>query len=244
MLDTELLLGAGPGSGGAAGDGDEAGAGRAAAAGDPVLVLMHGRGADRADLAPLRRWFPDDVAIVLARAPFEAARWGYGPGWAWYLYEGEDRPEAESFRRSQAELESLVAGLGEVMGVPPGPVFLGGFSQGGTMSLGYALRRPTDIAGVLNFSGFVPDHPDVPGSGRAPSPPPAGPARRPATAPPVFWGHGTMDPAIPFAMAVRGRQRLRNAGVPLEARDYPMGHGISPEELKDARSWLEGVLGR
>ena len=219
MLETRLLLAGGPA------------AGVAAPPRSPVLVLMHGRGADPSDLAPLRRWFPDDVAIVLARAPFEAARWGYGPGWAWYLYEGEDRPEAESFRRSQQELQALVEGLDDVLGADPGPLFLGGFSQGGTMSLGYALRRPGEVAGVVNFSGFVPSHPDVPVA-----PVPGGP--------PVFWGHGTADPAIPFDMARRGRDRLRAAGLDVEARDYPMGHGISPDELRDVARWMGGVLER
>ena len=219
MLETQLLLSDGPAGG------------VAAPPRSPVLVLMHGRGADPSDLAPLRRWFPDHVAIVLARAPFEAARWGYGPGWAWYLYDGDDRPEVESFRRSQQELEALVEGMEGVVGAEPGPLFLGGFSQGGTMSLGYALRRPTEVVGVVNFSGFVPSHPDVPLA-----PVPGGP--------PVFWGHGTADSSIPFDMARRGRERLRTAGLQVDGRDYPMGHGISPDELRDVARWMGGVLAR
>ena len=198
--------------------------------GAPVVVLMHGRGADPSDLAGLRSWFPDDVAVVLPRAPFPGSQWGYGPGWAWYRYEGGDRPEAESFRLAQSELEDLVEGLSELLGREVGPVVLGGFSQGGTMSLGYALRKPDAVAGVLNFSGFVPDHPDVEiGPGTA-----AG-AR-------IFWGHGLHDPAIPFSMAEAGRARLREAEVVLEAHDYPMPHGIIPDELRDAAAWLERIL--
>ncbi|HSH45126.1 MAG TPA: hypothetical protein VK966_04690, partial [Longimicrobiales bacterium] len=102
-------------------------------------------------------------------------------------------------------------------------------SQGGTMSLGRALRRPEGLMGVLNFSGFVPDHPDVPLEG----------ARN---APPVFWGHGTSDPAIPFELAAAGRDRLREHGAELEFREYSMGHGILPQELADARAWIERIL--
>ena len=190
------------------------------AAGDaPVLVLMHGRGADIDDLAPLRRWLPSAVTIVLARAPFEAAPWGYGPGRAWYRYIGDDRPEPESFRTAQEELETLVDGLGALLGADPRAVILGGFSQGGTMSLGYALRRPGDIAGVINLSGFVPSHPDATGDAAL-------------AGFPVFWGHGTLDPAIPFVLAEKGRARLRAAGARLLARDYEMAHAISPDELR------------
>jgi phospholipase/carboxylesterase len=53
-----------------------------------------------------------------------------------------------------------------------------------------------------------------------------------------FWGHGTADPAIPFAMGQEGRAALRAAGAALETRDYPIGHGISPEEAADVRAWI------
>ena len=198
--------------------------------GAPVLVLMHGRGADPSDLAGLRTWFPDTISVVLPRAPFAGAEWGYGPGWAWYRYEGGDRPEVESYRTAQSELESLVEGLPDLLGREPGPVVLGGFSQGGTMSLGYSLRKPGIVAGVLNFSGFVPDHPDVDVTSET------------AHGTPIFWGHGLHDPAIPFSMAEAGRARLREAGAALDARDYPMPHGIIPDELRDATAWLERVL--
>ena len=59
-----------------------------------------------------------------------------------------------------------------------------------------------------------------------------------------WWGHGTRDPAVVYdPLAVRGREALRQAGADLEARDYPMGHGIIPAELEDAVAWLRRVLG-
>jgi phospholipase/carboxylesterase len=198
--------------------------------GTPVVVLMHGRGADASDLAGLRSWMPDQVSLVLPRAPFPGAPWGYGPGWAWYRYAGDDRPEAESFRTAQAALDDLLAELPSRLGYQPGPVLLGGFSQGGTMSIGRALRRPGQVAGALNFSGFVPTHPDVPVTSES------------VRGTPIFWGHGTQDPAIPFTLAERGRKALLDAGAELEAYDYAMGHSISPEELRDAVGWMERVL--
>jgi phospholipase/carboxylesterase len=99
------------------------------------------------------------------------------------------------------------------------------------MAIGHALRHPGAVPGVLNFSGFVPSHPDV--------------EVRPDTVADTafWWGHGTYDPAVVFdPLAVRGRAALREAGANLETRDYPMGHGIVPEELDDAVGWLAGVL--
>ncbi|MFW6205870.1 MAG: alpha/beta hydrolase [Gemmatimonadota bacterium] len=203
----------------------------AAGDGTPVVLLMHGRGADLDDLVPLATAFPDRYALVFPRAPHAGAPWGYGPGRAWYRYEGGDRPEAESFRLSQAALDELIEGLPSLLGFDPGAVIPGGFSQGGTMAMGWALRHPGIAPGVVNFSGFVASHPDI--------------EVTPATVADTgfWWGHGTRDPAVPFELAVRGREALREAGAILDARDYPMGHGISPDELSDAVAWLGALRG-
>ena len=105
----------------------------------------------------------------------------------------------------QAALNELVAGLPELLGFDPGPVVPGGFSQGGTMALGYALQNPGAVPAVLNFSGFVPSHPDVE----------VAPDTVAGTA--FWWGHGTEDPAVPHQLAVRGREALREAGARIES---------------------------
>lgn len=198
------------------------------AEGAPLIVLLHGRGSDERDLLGLAPGLPAGAMVVTPRAPFPGMPWGYGPGWAWYRFVGRNRPEPESFECSQEELGAFLEGIGAELPVRPGRVILGGFSQGGTMSLGYALRNPGAVERILNFSGFLADHPTVvatPESVRGTR---------------FFWGHGTADPSIPFDLAVEGRAILREAGAELEARDYPIGHGISPEELRDAGEWLGG----
>lgn len=198
--------------------------------GAPVVVLLHGRGASKEDLRVLRPHLPAGVIAVFPQAPFEAAPWGYGPGWAWYRYLGEDRPEPESFNASLDALDAWLTALPDALPVKPGPLALGGFSQGGTLSVAYALAHPGRAAAVLNFSGFLASHPRV-----RLAPESAAGAR-------FFWGHGTRDPNIPFALAERGRALLLGAGAALEARDYPIGHWIDPTELQDAMRWLEGAL--
>jgi phospholipase/carboxylesterase len=58
---------------------------------------------------------------------------------------------------------------------------------------------------------------------------------------PIFWGHGTGDPAIPFALAEKGRNRLRRAAAKLVARDYRIGHTIVPEEVDAAVAMVNGA---
>lgn len=198
--------------------------------GTPVVVLLHGRGSHKGDLMGLQPGLPPEAIVVTPQAPFSGAAWGYGGGWAWYRYLGGTTPEPETFLAGQAELEAFLAALPGLLPVRPGPVVLGGFSQGATSGLAYALRHPGTLAGVLVLSGFLADHPSV-----AASPETVGGT-------PVFWGHGLEDPMIAHATGAAGRAALRAAGATLEARDYPIGHWIEPGEVADVTAWLNGVF--
>lgn len=198
--------------------------------GAPLVVLLHGRGANERDLMGLLSRLPPEWIVVFPRATFSGTPWGYGPGWAWYRYLGDAKPEAESFTESLGALDSLLDALPEELGIEPGPLVLGGFSQGGTMSTAYALRHPGRAAMVLNFSGFLANHPEIDA------------ARDHASALRIFWGHGLTDAAIPHSIAQSGRAALREAGADLESRDYPIGHWIDPTELADAVEWVQAGL--
>lgn len=201
-----------------------------AADGAPLVVLLHGRGSDRFDLIGLADALAPGAVVVTPEAPHSGIPWGYGPGWAWYRFLGRNVPEPDSFERSQAELGTFLDRIRGELPVRTGPLVLGGFSQGGVMSMAYALRNPGAAPIVLNFSGFLADHPTV-----KPTPQSVAGTR-------FFWGHGTQDPQIPFTLAVEGRLLLDQAGADLTARDYPIGHGISPNEAEDARRWIDAAV--
>lgn len=190
--------------------------------GATVLVLLHGRGSHRGDLQALRPRLPSDAVLVTPQAPHPGHPWGYGPGWAWYRYLEEDRVDERSLKDSLTVLAGFLAALPDALGIQPGRIILGGFSQGGTTSLAYGLRSPDRVDAVVNFSGFLADSPLVPLDASR-----VGDLR-------IFWGHGLRDPSIPHVLAERGRGRLREAGIGLEARDYPIGHWIAPDEVRDA----------
>jgi phospholipase/carboxylesterase len=190
--------------------------------GATVAVLLHGRGSDEHDLMGLRPLLPPEWSLVTPRAPVPGSPWGYGPGHAWYRYLEEDRVVSETLAESLGLLDHFLGALPSALGFEPRRVVLGGFSQGGTTSLAYAVTHPRTVSAVFNFSGFLPSWVQLDESGSAP----------PDT--PIFWGHGTGDPAIPIALAEKGRARLRRAGARLVARDYRVGHWIAAEEVADA----------
>lgn len=199
--------------------------------GDPVLILLHGRGSDMGDLQGLASVLPPRGTLVTPQAPHSGWPWGYGPGWAWYRYLGQGRVDRVPMDQSLEALENFMEGLSEILGFRPGPLVLGGFSQGGTTSLAYALTHPGTVAGVVNLSGFLVN--------RESFPEPLDPLRDT----PLFWAHGTEDPAVPFPLAVEGRRRLRQADIPVESWDYPIGHWVSPQEMEDLKKWLEASIG-
>lgn len=194
--------------------------------GSPVLVLLHGRGSHMGDLQGLARILPPGSSLLTPQAPHPGGPWGYGPGWAWYRYMGEDRAEPESLRASLDAVDGFLEALPQVLGFEPGPLVLGGFSQGGTTSLAYGLTHPGRVSGIVNLSGFLVSREtlDLGLEGLQEKP--------------VFWAHGTQDPAVPFHLALRGWDRLRSAGIEVEAREYPQGHWVGAEEMDDLEGWM------
>ena len=200
--------------------------------GGPLIVLLHGRGSDERDLASLGKMLDGRATVASLRAPFPGAPWGYGGGWAWYRFLGGTTPEPESFKAGQARLDATLEGLDHRLGVPGAPLIIGGFSQGGTTSLAWALRHPGRAAGVLVFSGFLADHPDTT------------PTRESVAGTPIWWGHGTDDGAVPFGLAESGWSELEAVEASLSRHRYEgMGHQIIQPELEDARAFVKQVLG-
>lgn len=194
-----------------------------------LAILLHGRGSNMNDLQSLVPALPESWLVVTPQAPHEGRQWGYGPGWAWYRYVAEDRMLEEPFDESLGLLDAFLDEIPSRLGIQPSRTVLGGFSQGGTMSLAYALTRPGRIHTAWNLSGFLAGHLDLSAIGAGPD------------STPVYWGHGLHDPAIPFALAVRGRDRLRRARVPTTTGDFAIGHWIVPEEVQAAVDLVENA---
>lgn len=206
----------------------ELGGPREASEGGPIAVLLHGRGSDERDLQGLSSLVPADWTLVTPRAPHPAGPWGYGPGWAWYQHVRENQVAPETIDASLRALDDFLDQLPSILDREPGPIILGGFSQGGTISLSYSLSRPGRVAAALDFSGFLEASADLSNA---------------SVAPPIFWGHGLMDPAVSHTLAISGRARLAEAGIEFTARDYAIGHWIVPEEIDEAAEMVRLAIG-
>jgi phospholipase/carboxylesterase len=200
------------------------------AAGEPegALVLLHGRGADEADLFPLLDALDPErrFAGATPRGPLSLP-----PGGAhWYALGGIGTPEPTTFRTSYAELSEWLEGFLAEQEIGFDRLVLGGFSQGGVMSyaLGLGRGRPRPAA-LTVFSSFVPN---VEEFELDLSPP----------LPPVAIGHGTLDPVIGVEWGRQARALLEAAGAEVLYRESPMFHQIDPGFVAEVAAWLERVI--
>ncbi|MBN9605836.1 MAG: dienelactone hydrolase family protein [Actinomycetales bacterium] len=192
-------------------------------AGRPLLVLLHGLGADENDLMGLAPALPPEFVLAAVRAPL---RWV--PGRAWFEPDWS-RPLEESVAPAGRAADALANWVAAHRAGHPA-VGLLGFSQGAMISA-LALRRHPELAdfAVLLSGGLFPR--DEAGDGQLA-------ARRT----PVFLGYGEADPVVPAAMFVLSAAKLPTLAA-AEVHAYPgLAHGISERELHDVAAFLAARL--
>ena len=193
---------------------------------DRLLLLVHGKGADEHDLAPLISHIDPEgrFLTVLPRAPLP-----FMGGWQWYETDGIPRGGPQLIPSVDA-LDDLLDESCAEHGFDRAQAIVAGFSQGCAVSLALGLRRSdrTRPAGLLGMSGFLPDR--------------EGLEYDFSGAPPVFIQHGTADPLISVDHGRRTAARLGAEGVPVVYREYPMAHQVTQESMQDAMAWLALVL--
>jgi len=203
------------------------------------VIWMHGLGADGhdfVDVVPeLRLPARPGVRFVFPHAPMRPVTINGGSVMrAWYDIrddQGQRREDPAGVRASQKAIEVLIQREKE-RGVPAAAIVLAGFSQGGAIALHTGLRHGERLAGVLALSCSLPLADALAAE--------SAPANRDV---PIFMAHGTHDPMIPMARALRAREVLTGLGYHVEWHEYPMPHAVCAQEIADISAWLGTVLG-
>jgi phospholipase/carboxylesterase len=204
-----------------------------------AVIWLHGLGADGHDFEPIvpELGLPDSLPVrfVFPHAPMQPVTINGGMVMrAWfdvYDLDGTRQPDESGVRASQAAVEGLIA-REKTRGIPTSRLVLAGFSQGGAIALHTGLRHPERLAGIMALSTYLPLANTLAAEASA--------ANRDV---PIFMAHGLYDPLIPIERAQASKQQLEAAGYPVEWREYPMEHAVSPQEIADVSSWLRRVLG-
>ncbi len=54
----------------------------------------------------------------------------------------------------------------------------------------------------------------------------------------IFASHGTVDQVIPVEWARKTIPVIENLGIQIVFKEYPVGHGVAPQNFFDFRNWL------
>jgi phospholipase/carboxylesterase len=195
----------------------------------PVIVCLHGRGADMRDLAGLAPGIDrSGYLYICPNAPVTIA---IGPGYtgqAWYEPGGNPSPAA--MQAALTALDGVIRDVFSLYQVAPGQAILLGFSQGGAMTYRYGMLRPEMFAGLVILSGALRNPEAIL---------PQLPTRRDQR---IFIAHGTDDAVVPVELGRNASDFLTAQGYQPLYREYPMAHEITPEVLDDLTPWIHGVL--
>ncbi len=155
------------------------------------------------------------------------------PGWydiSDFSSDLANRAEDETgITRSQSLFHNLIADEVKA-GIPSERIVLGGFSQGGAMSLLAGVTCPTKLGGIFGLSCYL----LLAGKIRE-----MVPAENPNKETPIFMGHGEADPLVRFEWGKSTAEKLKGWGWDVTLKSYPgLPHSASPEEIDDLEKWL------
>jgi phospholipase/carboxylesterase len=204
---------------------------------DACVIWLHGLGADKYDFLPVAEALQESLLstrFVLPQAPTRAVtvNGGYAmPSW----YDILAMNPARAINREQLDesAEGLVRLIEEqrASGIDASRIFLAGFSQGGAVVLHTAfLQWQGPLGGVLALSTYAPTFSDE--------------LQLSASQQriPVLSLHGQYDEVVQNAMGRTAYEYLKQHGVTVTWQEYPMGHEVLPEEIRDISAWLSERL--
>lgn len=199
-----------------------------------LICVLHGLGADGADLLPVGAVYRTALPAALVIAPDAPFPCDIAPmGRMWFSVRDLGPDTRRRGVRVAAPMVSafLDAALASHR-LPPSALVLVGFSQGAMVALHVGLTRPVAPLAILSHSGLLAD--DALAL-------PANPGWRP---PPVLLTHGAADTVLSPDCLAATATALRTRGLEPEVHLLPgLGHGIDEATLRLGLAFLARLGG-
>ncbi|TDE06979.1 alpha/beta hydrolase [Flavobacterium sandaracinum] len=194
---------------------------------NPLLLLLHGYGSNEADLFSFATELPDEYYIISARAPYDMQ---YG-SYAWYAINFDaDQNKFSDHDQAKVSRDLIAVFIDELIQtypIDPEKVTLIGFSQGSILSYAVALSYPEKVQKVVAMSGYL--NLEIVSDDYL---------KNTFNNLKIFASHGTSDQVIPIAWARKTPAILENLGIDITYKEYPIGHGVAPQNFYDFKNWL------
>ena len=197
---------------------------------NPLLLLLHGYGSNEEDLFSFASELPDEYYVVSVRAPYDLQPYGH----AWYaIHFDADENKFSDDAQAMESRDLIIQFIDELIAKYPidaTNVNLIGFSQGAILSYATALSYPEKIARVVALSGYLNENiikKDF--------------ENKVLSNLKLFISHGTLDQVIPIDWARKAKPFMENLGLDVTYKEYPIGHGVAPQNFYDFKNWLENI---
>ena len=193
----------------------------------PLLVLLHGYGSNEKDLFSFAEELPDDFLIISAQAPLSM---GFG-SYAWYSINFDDvNGKFSDLKQAKESVDKIAVFIDEIkQKYKTDKTFLLGFSQGAILSYSLSFFYPNKVQHVIALSGYI-NKELLPTSI----------SKEIKTN--YYSSHGSVDQVLPVAWARESKPFLNNLGLNSEYSEYPVGHGVAPQNFFSFKKWIENRL--
>lgn len=193
----------------------------------PAIIMLHGFGSDENDLFSFAPELPETYTIISLKAPIKMQPYGN----AWYnIYFDNSQGKFSDDEQAIASRELVSRCIDEIVdqyNVDKNNITLLGFSQGTILSFAVALSYPEKVKNVIGLSGYI--NPDILKEGYA---------QNDFSKLKIYTSHGSVDQVIPVDWARKTEPFLKNLNVDCSYSEFPVGHGVSPQNFQELKDWL------
>lgn len=187
----------------------------------PAIFLLHGLGSDEKDLVQLVDSFSTQCHIFSLQGPIE-----HRPGYAFYTFDEEGQPHRAIFDKVIKFTESFIREAIEQYDLDPKQIYVVGFNQGAAIAASLAMVMGNAIRGTAVLSGYLPEFAALEYSKKA------------MDESKIFISHGDYDYDFPFVWAEHAVRFFNDYGTNVTFKTYPVGHGVSEENIQDLAAFL------
>ncbi|MDI1317836.1 alpha/beta fold hydrolase [Flavobacterium sp.] len=195
---------------------------------NPLLLLLHGYGSNEEDLFSFATELPEEYYVISARAPYDMT---YG-SYAWYAinFDADENKFSDIGQAQQSRdlIANFIDELVATYAIDSNNVTLIGFSQGSILGYAVALSYPQKVQRLVAMSGYLNTEIAVDDF-----------AANDLTMLKIFASHGTVDQVIPVDWARKSIPVLKELGISVVYKEYPVGHGVAPQNFFDFKNWLQ-----
>ncbi len=194
----------------------------------PLLIALHGKGGDAAQLTALfSRYRDKSVMVAIPQGQYPSA---HGTGYSWF-YETQDRSlweEADSLC-----VDHIVDAAREVRTLfKTSRTFIMGFSQGAALAYMTGLKNPGTISGIIAVAGAIPEI-DRPGSLLKSRDIQQAQSLR------ILVARGNADPLLSRSDFIRQVTFFSLRGFTVSDFEFSGGHTLPHELLEHMFEWIE-----